>query len=104
MLKSAGLAVCAQQECNCIPGIAPQSPAASRQHPRSAAVMSSAGTRHAITGVASSTTRAANNPSFLPARIIKMSVGSFSKQHKGATPCWQPRPFGLRFDLAIRLM
>jgi hypothetical protein len=119
MLKSAGLTVCAQQECDCIPGIAPQSPAASRQHPRSAAVMSSLGTRHAITGVASSTAKAANNPSFLPARIIKTSVGSFGELHKEGTSYWQPRRFGLlipliesgperspcaRFDLAIRLM
>jgi hypothetical protein len=44
--------------------------------------MSSLGTRHAITGVASSTAKAANNPSFLPARITHMSVGSFSGQHK----------------------
>jgi hypothetical protein len=95
MLKSAELTVCAQQECDCIPGIAPQSPAASLQHPRSAAVMSSLGTRHAITGVASNTASAANNPSFLPARITKVSVGSFSGQHKGAEQPVAGKPAGL---------
>ncbi len=69
-LKSAGLTVCAQQECACIPGIAPQSPVVCLQQSRSAAVMSSAGIRHAITGSATSRTNPANNPSLCAASFI----------------------------------